>query len=64
MNCNGKMLPYRKDVKFDIVLFGTNANGKVKVVSQFDRPKNQWFIKKVDLYTRNDIFPLIEYNRH
>ena len=24
MNCNGKMYPYRRDVKFDIVLFGTN----------------------------------------
>mmetsp|Transcript_33070 Transcript_33070/g.43562 ORF Transcript_33070/g.43562 Transcript_33070/m.43562 type:complete len:84 (+) Transcript_33070:980-1231(+) len=33
MNCNGKMYPYYKDVKFDIVLFGTNQNGKVKVTS-------------------------------
>ena len=24
MNCNGKMYPYKKDVNFDIILFGTN----------------------------------------
>lgn len=37
MNCNGKIYPYRKDVMFDIVLFGANSNGKVKVVSLYDR---------------------------
>ena len=31
MNCNGKMYPYKKDVKFDIVLYGTLQHGKVKI---------------------------------
>ena len=52
MNCNGKMYPYRKDVKFDIVLFGTNASGKVKVVSFFDRNEQTWHIKSLNLVTR------------
>lgn len=44
MNCNGKIYPYRKDVKFDLVLFGTNQNGKVKVQSRFDRSTNTWLM--------------------
>ena len=60
MNCNGKIYPYKKDVKFDIVLFGTNANGKVKVTSFFDRSKNTWYMKEALLYTRDDKFPLIQ----
>ena len=59
MNCNGKMYPYKKDVKFDIVLFGTNQNGKVKVTSNFDRDTNTWLMKNVDLYTRNETISLI-----
>jgi len=60
MNCNGKIYPYKKDVKFDIILFGTNANGKVKVTSFFDRQKNTWFMKEALLYTRDDKIPLIQ----
>ena len=59
MNCNGKIYPYLKDVKFDIVLFGTNQNGKVKVTSRFDRPTNTWEMKKLDLYTRDEVTPLL-----
>lgn len=59
MNCNGKMYPYKKDVKFDIILFGTNQNGKVKVTSFFDRDNNTWLMKRVDLYTKNETIPLI-----
>lgn len=59
MNCNGKMYPYKKDVKFDIVLFGTNANGKVKVTSFFDKPSQTWHMKNVALVTRNEVVTLI-----
>ena len=59
MNCNGKMYPYKKDVKFDIILFGTNASGKVKVVSFFDKTDNSWNMKKMDLVTRTEVVPLI-----
>ena len=60
MNCNGKIYPYKKDVKFDIILFGTNANGKVKVTSFFDRAANTWHIKEASLYTRGNKTPLIQ----
>ena len=59
MNCNGKMYPYLKDVKFDIVLFGTNQNGKVKVTSRLDRSNNTWQMKRMDLVTRDDVTPLL-----
>lgn len=39
------MYPYKRDVNFDIVLFGTQANGKVNVVSYFDKPSNTWHMK-------------------
>jgi len=44
MNCNGKMYPYKNDVKFDIVLFGTSNNAKVKVTSFYDRPTETWHL--------------------
>ena len=59
MNCNGKMYPYKKDVKYDIVLFGTNQNGKVKVISFYDKASKTWRMKKIDLYTRSEVIPLI-----
>lgn len=59
MNCNGKMYPYKKDVKFDVILFGTNAHGKVKVTSFFDKPSNTWIIKNIDLVTRTESINLI-----
>ena len=59
MNCNGMMYPYKRDVNFDIVLFGTQANGKVNVVSYFDKPTNTWHMKKADLVTSKDSSPLI-----
>lgn len=37
MSCNGAIVPYKKNVKFDIIVFGTNCNGKVKVTSNFDK---------------------------
>jgi len=39
------MYPFKKDIKFDIVLFGTVSNGKVKVVSYFDKPTDTWHFK-------------------
>lgn len=59
MNCNGKMYPYKKDVKFDVILFGTNSHGKVKVTSNFDKVSNTWQMKKVDLVTRTEVKPLL-----
>ena len=59
MNCNGKMYALNKNVKFDIVLFGTNANGKVKVQSYFDKTENTWLLQNVDLYTRSEVLKLI-----
>ena len=52
MNCNGKMHPLKRDVKFDIVMFGSNSVGKVKVISFYDTASKSWRMKKVDLYTR------------
>jgi hypothetical protein len=37
MSCNGKMLPYKSDVNFEIVAFGTNAKGKLWVESTYDK---------------------------
>ena len=59
MNCNGKMYPYKKDVKFDIVMFGTSSNGKVKIISFYDKVAKTWGFKKIDLYTRTEVIPLI-----
>lgn len=59
LNCNGKMYPYKRDVKFDVILFGTNANGKVKVTSHYDRPTQTWHMSKIDLVTRTEHIPLI-----
>ena len=52
MNCNGKMYPYKKDVKFDIVLYGTLQHGKVKIQSLFNKEKSQWMLGQVELRTR------------
>ena len=41
------------------MVFGTNANGKVKVTSFFDKNENQWLLKKADLYTKTDKIKLI-----
>ncbi len=59
MNCNGKMYPYKRDVQFDIVLFGTNANGKVKVTTFFDKATQSWQMKNIKLVTRSEAFTLI-----
>ena len=59
MNCNGSMHKWKNDVKFDIVLFGANSNGKVKVISFYDTAAKTWRMKKIDLYTRTEIIPLI-----
>ena len=60
MNCNGKQYPYRYDVKFDVVLFGQNQNGKVKVVSYYDKVKKSWRLKTLDLITRTETVSLLK----
>ena len=59
MNCNGKIYPYKKNVKFDIVLYGTLQNGKVKIQSLFDKERSRWTLGQVELRTRNDHFTLL-----
>ena len=37
MTCNGKMYPFKNDVNFEILAYGSNQKGKVCVESHFDK---------------------------
>lgn len=38
MTCNGKMYPFKSDLKFQVVVFGPDAKGKLNVNASFDKP--------------------------
>ena len=40
MDCNGKMWPLSNEVNFDIIVFGSQQRGKVRVSSNFDKMNN------------------------
>ncbi len=37
MNCNGKMYPLKNDINFDLLIYGTEQKGKVRVKSEFNK---------------------------
>lgn len=53
MNCNGKMYPFKNDVNFEVVAYGTNRKGKLIVESRYDKAVQQWKLHRIDLKTRD-----------
>jgi hypothetical protein len=51
MTCNGKLLPFKNNCRFDLVLFGTKSKGKVDVCAQYQRDEKKWQIKTMNLVT-------------
>ena len=51
MTCNGKTYPLLTKANFDMVIFGNQQKGKIKVVADFKKEKNQWMINSMDLVT-------------
>jgi hypothetical protein len=43
------MYPFKSDVNFEIVAYGTNQKGKIIVESQFDKALQQWKLNKMEL---------------
>lgn len=41
------MYPFKSDVKFEIVAYGTNQKGKIRVESQYDKTLQQWKLNSV-----------------
>ena len=59
MNCNGKISPLKDDVHFDLVVFGSNKKGKIDVRSKYVKKNNQWIIKELDLFTREEAIKIV-----
>ena len=59
MNCDGKMYPFKNDAKFDIVVYGTQNKGKVSVEGFYNKAKQTWQLKSVDLKTKTDVISLL-----
>ena len=53
------MYPFKSDVKFDLVAYGTNNKGKISVESQYDRELKQWRLDSVELKTVDSITKII-----
>eukprot|EP00347_Sterkiella_histriomuscorum_P020837 403336275 len=53
MNCNGKIWPLKNDVNFDLIIFGSNQKGKVRVATHFDKQLQQWKINEIEVITKN-----------
>ena len=47
MCCNGKVYPYKNDVDFSIILFGTKQNARINVSSVYNTKKGQFVIKSM-----------------
>lgn len=43
------MYPFKNDVNFEIVAYGTNSKGKLIVESKYDKVAQQWMLHKVAL---------------
>jgi hypothetical protein len=54
MNCNGKISPLKSYVDFDLIIFGSNQKGKILIQSEYQKAKQQWIIKHLEVVTRND----------
>jgi hypothetical protein len=54
MNCNGKAYPLLSNCKFDLIVFGSKAKGKVHVEAEYSKDINQYEIKLVKLQTENE----------
>ena len=59
MTCNGKMYPFKSDVNFEIVAYGTNQKGKIIVETQFDKALQQWKLNKMELKTLQQTVTII-----
>ena len=51
MLCNGKMWPFKNDVKFDVVAYGSKEKGKLSIESFYDKSVKQYKLEKIDLKT-------------
>jgi hypothetical protein len=48
MNCNGKTYPFANNCKFDLVIFGSKAKGKIVVeATPTGKAKDSWDIKRM-----------------
>ena len=53
MVCNGKMYPYKSDVSFEIIAFGSEQKGKLLVQSTYDKQALHWKLRQIDLKTKH-----------
>ena len=51
MNCNGKTYPLLNNCKFDIVIFGNEAKGKINVSAEYSKDANQWQVSGMEMVT-------------
>ncbi len=53
------MYPFKNDVNFEIVAYGTNSKGKLIVESKYNKAAQQWMLHKIALQTRNNYQTII-----
>lgn len=54
MNCNGKTYPFANNCKFDLVIFGSKAKGKIVVeATPSGKAKDSWDIKRMAVKIAN-----------
>lgn len=51
MYCNGKILPFSRNLNFDVVIYGNKQKGKVTVNSSYDSTRKSWDIEGMRLFT-------------
>lgn len=59
MNCNGKIWPLKKNVDFDLIIFGSNQKGKIRVSTEYDKTIQQWKIHEIEVITRNQSINIV-----
>ena len=59
MCCNGQVYPYKNDIDFAVILYGTRQNARVNIKSIYNVDKGSFIIKTMNLVLRKRVIPLI-----
>jgi len=59
MLCNGKMWPFKNDIKFDLVAYGSKTKGKLQVESFYDKGVRQYKLDGINLKTLQEEVKII-----
>ena len=59
MTCNGKIYPFKNDINFDLVIYGSEQKARVDVRCDFNKADQLWSLAKIGLTTKDSFTKIL-----